>query len=263
MNEQRFTEKYGPWALVTGASSGLGRELAYRLGAAGLNLILQGRDEVRLQAVSERLTTMGAETVTIPIDFSKVGAVDDLLAKIETWEIGCFVGAAGYGTSGAFIRNAVDDEADMVDVNCRAVVKMTHHFARRFTAQKRGGIILFGSLVGFQGTPFASNYAATKAYIQILGEGLHHELKPNGVDVLCVAPGPVATGFGARADMQMEGAADPVPLAPVILKALGRKTTVKPGFLSKFLLFSLALLPRWGRIMVMANVMGNMTKHQS
>ena len=149
----------------------------------------------------------------------------------------------------------------MLHVNGRAAVKMTHHFAKKFAAQKRGGIILFGSLVGFQGTPYAAHYAATKAYMQVLGEGLKHELKPWGVDVLCVAPGPVATGFGKRANMKMKGA-NPASIAAEIINALGRKTTVKPGLISKFLLFSLGILPRWGRIKVMARVMGSMTKHQ-
>ena len=262
MSNHTFNHKYGPWALVTGASSGLGRELAYRLGKAGLNVIVQGRNDARLQDISQCISEMGVETKVISTDLSRDHAVDAILKETEAYDIGCFVGAAGFGTSGAFVASAIDRELNMLDTNCRAVVRMTHHFARRFVEQKRGGIILFGSLVGFQGTPFASNYAATKAYIQILGEGLHHELKHKGVDVLCVAPGPVATRFGDRADMNMDGAADPVPLAPEIIAALGRKTTVKPGFLSKFLLFSLAMLPRWGRIRVMANVMGGMTKHQ-
>jgi short-subunit dehydrogenase len=72
-------------------------------------------------------------------------------------------------------------------------------FARRFVAQRRGGIVLFGSLVGWQGAPFAANYAATKAYVQSLAEGMRHELAPFGVDVLAVAPGPVASGFASRA----------------------------------------------------------------
>ena len=150
----------------------------------------------------------------------------------------------------------------MLDVNVRAATEMIHHFAQKFKEKKRGGIMLFGSLVGFQGTPFAANYAATKAYMQVLGEGLNHEMKAYGVDVLCIAPGPVATGFGERADMQMDGAAGPKPLSYEIVKALGRKQTVKPGLLSKFLLFNLSYLPRWGRVKIMSSVMGGMTKHQ-
>lgn len=262
MNQKTFHDKYGPWALVTGASSGLGKEIACQLGKLGLNVILQGRSETRLQQVSEQITAMGAETKVIRIDLSNDDAVDRIQKEIDSYDLGCFAGAAGFGTSGEFIRSSLENELNMLDVNCRAVVKMTHYFAQRFVAQKHGGIILFGSLVGFQGTPFAANYAATKAYMQVFSEGLHYELKRKGVDVLCVAPGPVSTGFGARADMNMNGAADPEPLASEIVKALGRKTTVKPGLQSKFLLFSLALLPRRGRIRVMANVMGGMTKHQ-
>lgn len=184
---QTFKNKYGPWAFVTGASSGLGREIAFQLGEAGLNIILQGRDASRLQEVSRRISSMGAETRVILTDLSNDSAINSIYKDIDAYEIGCFVAAAGYGTSGEFIHNSLDNELNMLDVNCRAVVKMTHHIAKRFAAQKRGGIILFGSLVGFQGTPFAANYAATKAYMQVLGEGLHYELKPKGVDVLCAA----------------------------------------------------------------------------
>ena len=262
MNNNNFLDKYGQWALVTGASSGLGKEIAFHLGQIGLNVLIQGRNQDKLEEVAEHITAMGVETKMILTDISTDDAVARMQQEIDSYDIGCFVGAAGFGTSGEFVCNSLADELDMMDVNCRAIVTMTHYFAQRFAAQKRGGIILFGSLVGFQGTPFAANYAATKAYMQILAEGLHYELKPKDVNVLCVAPGPVATGFGARADMKMNGAANPALLAPEIVKALGRKITVKPGFKSKFLLFSLAMFPRWARIRIMANVMGGMTKHQ-
>ena len=256
-----FKNKYGPWALVTGASSGIGREIAVRLGEKGLSVVLHGRNAEALEQVAGLIEKAGGGTKIITGDLSQDAAVDTVLKQTNEIEIGLLVAAAGFGTSGEFIKNSLDDELNMLHVNGRAAVKMTHHFAKKFATQKRGGIILFGSLVGFQGTPYAAHYAATKAYMQVLGEGLKHELKPRGVDVLCVAPGPVATGFGKRANMKMKGA-NPASIAAEIINALGRKTTVKPGLMSKLLLFSLGILPRWGRIKVMARVMGSMTKHQ-
>jgi len=177
-------------------------------------------------------------------------------------DIGLLVAAAGFGTSGEFLKGQLESEIQMLDVNCQAVLVLTHHFARLFAAQKRGGIILLSSMVGFQGVPFAAHYAATKAYVQSLGEALSLELKPHGVDVLAAAPGPVRSGFADHANMQMGKVLTPEDVGIPILKALGRRTTVLPGFLTKFLVGSLRTLPRWGKIRVMRAVMGGMTKHQ-
>jgi short-subunit dehydrogenase len=150
----------------------------------------------------------------------------------------------------------------MIAVNCRAVLTQTHHFGRRFARRGRGGLILIGSIVGFQGTPLAGHYAATKAYIQSLAEALHAELAPGGVDVLSAAPGPTDTEFAGRAGMKMGNALDPAEVARQTLGALGTRSTVLPGFRTKFLTYSLALLPRWARVRVMGNVMSGMIQPQ-
>jgi hypothetical protein len=116
------------------------------------------------------------------------------------------------------------------------------------------------SLVGFQGVPRAAHYAATKAYVQSLAEGLHHELMPLGVDVLASAPGPVHSGFAGSANMQMGLAQRPQDVVAATLTALGRRATVRPGWLSKVLEWSLKPLPRWGRVRMMGVVMGGMTR---
>ena len=122
--------------------------------------------------------------------------------------------------------------------------------------------MLLSSIVAFQGTPKSAHYAATKAYVQTLAEGLRAELKGSGVDVLAVAPGPVATGFAARANLKMANAMTPGVIAVESLKLLGRTTTARPGFLSKVLGYSLATTPRWGRVKIMNAVMSGMTAHQ-
>ena len=116
--------------------------------------------------------------------------------------------------------------------------------------------------MAFQGVPFSANYAATKAWVQTFAEALAVELKPHGVDVLAAAPGPVDSGFSQRANMKYGLSLKPWQVVIPILTALGRKTTVLPGFLTKFLVYSLRLLPRWGKIKVMQKVMQGMTKHQ-
>lgn len=259
-----WKHKYGPWAIVTGASDGIGKETAKLLAQAGLNLVLVARRQSVLEGIAADLTDRHDVAVqVIAADLSSANAVNELIQQTNHLDVGLLVAAAGYGTTGRFIDLPLAQETNMLDLNVRAVVMLSHHFGSRFAAQQRGGIILFSSLVAFQGVPMSANYAATKAYIQSLVEGLHAELAPFGVDVLASAPGPIDSGFAARADMQMSMALQPDVVARGTLKALGRKTTVRPGFLSKFLIGSLGLLPRSMRVGVMGQIMRGMTAHQN
>jgi len=151
----------------------------------------------------------------------------------------------------------------MLAVNCGAVLDLGLHFARRFARRRRGGLLLLSSVVAFQGTPRAAHYAATKAWVQTLAEGLCVELRPHGVDVLAAAPGPVNSGFADRAGMRMGRALRPEDIASEIVDALGRRNTVRPGGLSKLLGWSLATLPRALRVQVLARVMAGMTAHHA
>ena len=261
--DSRFRSRYGPWALITGASDGIGREFAVRVAELGLDVVVVARRVDRLEELAHRLRAdHGVEVAVRPTDLGDPRQVDALLEATRTFEIGLVVGAAGFGTSGDFVETSRDDELSMIDVNVRAVAALAHHFAPRLTARGQGGLVLLGSIVGFQGVSRAANYAATKAYVQTLGEGLRAELAPRGVDVVVSAPGPVLTGFSARANMKFTRGMRPRDVAVDTLKGLGRQTTVRPGLLGKALEASLALLPRGGRVRVMSRVMSGMTAHQ-
>jgi uncharacterized protein len=261
--KNRLTKKYGPWAIITGASSGIGLALAERLAEAGLNLVLNGRNEQRLKETSQLLNSkFRIEIKIVAADVSTSEGIEQLVQACSPLEIGLFVASAGYGTSGPFIHSSVHTEIDMLRVNCEAVLILTHHFAQQFAKRKRGGILLLSSIVAFQGVPFAAHYAATKAYIQSLTEGLAEELAPFGVDVLAAAPGPVESGFGSRANMKIANALTPSQISLPILKALGRKTTVFPGSLTKILVYSLRTVPRWGKVKIMKKVMAGMAAKQ-
>jgi short-subunit dehydrogenase len=223
-------------------------------------LVLVARRRDALESLAAQIRTQyGVRVEVLAIDLSVPAAVDQVVETTAPWDIGCLVAAAGFGTSGDFLDGALDDELAMIDVNCRAVAALAHAFGRRFVSRGRGGIVLMSSLVAFQGVPRAANYAATKAYIQSFAEGLRLELGPRGVDVVASAPGPVASGFAERAAMTMSNAESPLVVARGTLRALGRWGTVRPGFLAKFLEASLKLLPRWGRVRMMAVVMAGMT----
>lgn len=265
MNRQKtdkFQTRYGKWVVITGASSGIGRAMATELAAKGIQLVLLARRKAELESLSKELENRyGVQTRVVVADLAEVSGVQSVETTTIDLDVGLLVAAAGFGTAGNFLDAKLEDELAMLDVNCRAVMQLSLHFGKRFAKRGRGGLILFGSLVGYQGTPRAAHYAATKAYVQTFAEALHVELAPKGVDVLSSAPGPVNTGFGARADMKMGAAEKPETIARATLDALGKKMTVTPGALSKFLTWSLMTAPRGLRVRIMGQIMGGMTKH--
>lgn len=259
--QERWRAQYGPWAVVTGASDGIGRAMVQRLAEAGLNLVLVARRrELLEQVASDLMVRHGIETHVIAADLATETGVERVVTGTGDLDVGVLVAAAGFGTSGHFLDSRLEQELDMADVNCRAVTALAWHFGRRFANQRRGGMVLMSSLLAFQGVPYAAHYAATKAYVQTLAEALHVELAPLGVNVLASAPGPVHSGFAARANMHLGMALRPRDIAGATLDALGHRTTVRPGLLSKALEGALILLPRWARVRVMGAVMAGMTK---
>ncbi len=260
----RLKHSYGDWAMITGATSGIGKELAVKLGEGGFNLVLTGRREQELNELSTELFDhYNVEVIPLTGDLSKKEDIETLLKETEHLPVGIVILNAGFGTSGRFIDSNIENELNMLDLNCGSVLRMSYHYANKFNDESRNGaIVLLSSIVAFQGVPNAANYAATKAYVQTLGEGLARELKPHDIDILCAAPGPVNTGFSKRANMKMGKALTPDDIAVPIINAIGKKNTLLPGFLTKFLVYNLRLLPRWGKIRVMEKVMGSFTKHQ-
>jgi short-subunit dehydrogenase len=257
----KWKHRYGSYALVTGASDGIGKAMAQELAERGLNVILVARNKAKLDDLSKDLEArFNISTRVIATDLSQQFASQVLFSETRELDVGLLVAAAGFGTSGTVLETRMEDELNMIDLNCRSVFELTKHFAEIFRQKNRGGIVLFSSLVAFQGVPNAANYAATKAYNQTLAEGLRKELRPFGVDVLACAPGPVASGFAERSGLVMGATVDPQTVARETLKALGRQTTVRPGLLSKILIGSLAILPRFGRTAIMGLIMGGMVK---
>jgi short-subunit dehydrogenase len=259
----RLFTRYGPWAVVTGASDGIGRELARQLAAAGLNLVVVARRAAPLEQLAEEARRVhGVEVEVVAADLSTPEGRTEVVALAAGLPVGLLVAAAGFGTSGPFVDGDLDEELELIDVNCRAVAALAHHFGGRFARQGRGGLVLLSSLVAFQGVPGSANYAASKAYVQSLAEALRVELAPRGVDVVASAPGPVASGFAQRARMRLGKTTTSEEVARGTLAALGRWGTVRPGWLSKLLEWALSPLPRWGRVRMMGLVMSGMTSHQ-
>jgi short-subunit dehydrogenase len=257
-----FAKRYGPYAMVTGASEGIGASFAEELAKAGINVVLVARREDQLNKLARRLEAKYAVLCpVISVDLSKADEVEAMFRITDQIDIGLVVCNAGFGTAGNFLDSDVGNELNMLSVNCNAVTRMAHHMGLKLKARGHGGLILLSSIVATQGAARSAHYAATKAYIQTLGEGLQQEWSKIGIDLLIVAPGPVTTGFALRSNMQMGKAATPEVVAQESLKALGRKKLIHPGWLAKLMSFSLSTAPRRIRVLIMGAIMGSMTKH--
>jgi short-subunit dehydrogenase len=251
--------KAGTTALITGASDGIGRATALALAAKGHDLVLAARNSQQLDALSLELhQRYGVLVRTLSADLTTPAGNGALANLILETRPQIAVLAAGYGSCGDFLSLDPHSEAQMIDLNCRAVLTQTQVLAAQMSERGDGHIVLFGSLVGFQGCAYSANYAATKAYIQALAEGLALELKPRGITVLSVAPGPVNTGFAARARMTMGAAATPDEVAKSIVSKLKKSGTVRPGLLAKTLGYGLSTLPRSIRVRIMSSIMAKM-----
>jgi hypothetical protein len=180
-----FASRYGPCALVAGASEGIGRSFARELAAAGLHLVLVARRAPPLDALGNELRDAhGIDVRTVACDLAEAGAAETIAGACRGLEIGLLVYNAAASSVGRFLDTPLDTHLRAIHVNARGPVLLAHAFAGPMAERGRGGIVLMSSLTAFQGTPLVSTYGATKAFNLILAEGLWSELAEHGVDVL-------------------------------------------------------------------------------
>jgi short-subunit dehydrogenase len=185
-----FLERYGPTALITGASSGIGWAFAEELAERGFDLVLAARRTERLEELAAKLyAAHGAKTQLCESDLSQPHAPAALLAATEGVDIGLVVSNAGFNIRGAFETTDAAEMARMLTVNCHAPMQLAHGFLPRLKARGKGGMVFTSSVEGFIGCPFSTAYSATKALVIGLGEGLYGELAGSGIDVLTLCPG--------------------------------------------------------------------------
>jgi uncharacterized protein len=223
-----FAEQYGPWAVVAGASEGVGASLARQLGERGVNVVLVARRQEVLDEVAADIST---DTKTLVLDLSTPDASDELAAATTDLEVGLFVYNAGADPYlSQFLEQPVAVWNDMLTRNCTTVLGSTHHFAGRMTERGRGGIVLVTSGAAWAGGSHIAVYGATKAFDLILGEALWAELRPQGVDVLAVVLGTTDTPAFRRAfgDRDVPGIADPEDVARDLLDNLANGPTFPP-----------------------------------
>ncbi len=234
----KFKEKYGQYALITGASSGIGEEFAKQLAQKGLNLVLIARRKDKLEKLSNELETKHKiRAIPLAVDLLSENFLDEIKKVTDPLEIGLLVSNAGMMYIGNYMENSLENDLKMIDLNIKVPAILTHHFVQLMVDRKRGGIIYTASMLGYMGTPFASTYAGTKAHEIVKGEGLAHELKPKGIDVLVLNPGLTETEMTSKNDfsgMPMK-LMKPDIVAKTAIDALGKKVLVTPGFMNNMM----------------------------
>lgn len=230
-------KRYGNWALITGASSGIGEEFARVFAIEGINLILVARRKDRLDKIAEDLRNdHNIEVIVCSTDLSNENFLESILKEIDGREIMILVNNAGIGKPGEFNHTDIKYDSDMIKINCLAPVVLTEYFVKTMIKKRKGAIIFLGSVVAYQPTPVMAAYAATKAFNFSFGNALWYELKKYGIDVLTVNPGNTATEFNRMVlsdnSILCRTAGQVVNNA---LKSLGKKPNVVDGFLNKLI----------------------------
>jgi len=197
---------YGPWALITGASSGIGEEFARQAATNGINVVLVARREERLNEVAAQLeATYNVEARVVAVDLGRDGILDPITEATDDLDIGLVVSNAGAGNPGPFISLPHDRLREIVQLNVVTHLDLAHHFGQRLATRGRGGIVLVSAAAAAGGLPYMANDSATKAYPLNLGEALHVELRQAGVNVTVLVPVLVDTPVVARIGIDQIG----------------------------------------------------------
>ena len=242
------------YALITGASKGIGRSFARQLAAKKYNLLLVARAEQELQRLAEELhNAHGVDVRYLTIDLSQSGAA----ATVTNWcaeqtsSLSILINNAGYGVWGLFQDLALKDQLSMLQVNINAVVELTHLLLPQLQQQKQAYILNVASTAAYQAVPTLALYAASKTFVLSFSRALAYELKDSPVSVTCLSPGPTATNFASRAGMDaLAELAEKFNMQPDDVARTGlnamfkRKPEIVPGVLNKLSAFGARHLPK-------------------
>jgi short-subunit dehydrogenase len=239
-------------ALITGASSGIGLDLAHLM-SPDFDLIITARDQAALEKLANELQTAhGNHVHVIPADLTQPDAPQQIFAEIERrgLAVDILINNAGFGSYGAFAESNPRTSLDMLEVNIAALTALTRLALPGMIQRKRGRIMNVASTAGFQPGPLMAVYYATKAYVIMFSEAIANELKGSGVTVTCLCPGATATNFAGRANMEESrlfklGAMKSRDVAIAGYKGMmAGKGLVIPGFLNKTVAMSVRFSPR-------------------
>lgn len=259
-----FLHKYGPWAVITGASSGIGAEFARHIAATGISVVLVARREERLQQLSAELCeNYPIQAKNIVADLSTEAGWRSVISETEDMDIGLLVNNAGVELVGSFFRDPLDKHLNLIDVNVSAVTALAHAFGPRLAKRGKGGLLFVSSILASP-MPWFGTYSASKAFVLNLALIVREELAPKGVDVLALEPGVVSTEMSQRVTSDVDFSKMGVVIQAVdacVSEALQSlydgKRRVTPGLINKVSLFVMGLIPDSVRMMIMGAGMKN------
>ncbi len=247
------TDIAGKWALVTGASSGLGVEFARQLGQRGCNLILVARRQDRLEKVRDNIKEMYSVRVeVIVMDLATDSAPQNLWDEVNARDthIDILINNAGYGLFGEFVNIPWENEQNMLKLDIITVTHLTKLFVKDMMKRNYGYILQIASIGAYQPSPTYASYSAAKSYVLNFGEAINYEIRNTGVSCTVLSPGITATGFlkvsGQKPSLyQRLVMMEPEKVAQIGIRAmLQRKSSIVPGFINKITIFSNRLMPR-------------------
>jgi uncharacterized protein len=241
-------QPFRPATLITGASSGLGAEFARQCAARGDRVVLVARRKDRLRQIAEEIG--GAEIIVA--DLSKPGAATKVAAEVITRNLWTrtLINNAGFGLIGQFERLSLARQLEMIDLNIRALTNLTFVVLNDMRLRGEGAILNVASTAAFQPGPKMAVYFATKAFVLSFTEAVHEELKPHGINVSCLCPGPTRTEFGKVAGFGGNAAFDRVAMEAPEVVAAGLQgleknhAVVVPGIVNKIVAASTRFAPR-------------------
>lgn len=247
-----FSSRWGgKWALVTGASAGIGLALAEELASAGANLVITARRTDRLDSLATRLrSNRSVQVEVLPADLADSVAPRQIRAFTEAKSIPIelLINNAGFGAYGHFHDSDLTRQLEMIQVNCTAVVHLTHLYLGEMVARRHGDILIVASVAGFQAVPYVSTYAATKAFDLRFAEGIAEEVRRHGVHVCALCPGSTSTEFrevAGQPERTFRGAETAEKVARNGLRALAAgKSSVISGFKNTMSVEGQRLAPR-------------------
>ena len=250
----QFTRRSGQkWALITGASSGIGAALANRIAKEGYSVVLVGRREDRLNQIARSIEEQSnVDTMIIPLDLANASAPKRLLEILQSQEIkiDVFFNNAGFGANGEFCDLTIERQLEMVDLNCKTLITLSHGIANEMKNRRHGSIVHVASMGGLFPTPYYSTYGATKAFVVAFSEALAVELQPSNVRVYTLCPGATETEFEVVSEFKgrrppKAGFETAEQVAETAVRGLGKaETLIISGRLNRIMACVMQMVPR-------------------
>ena len=259
MDANAFKQEFGPVAVVTGASSGIGWSFAELLAGMGFGLVLVARRTERLDELATRLRgEHGIKATVLPVDLTERSAAQQILDATASLDIGLVVSNAGYGFKGEHATTDPDGLTDMLMVNCDTTMRLAHGFIPRLRARGKGGLLFTSSVEGLIGCPYSAGYSASKAFVKAFGEALWGELTPEGIKVLTICPGATATEAAQKQGVDpatMQNVMQPDAVAQLALENIDNGPTLVTSDHYRAMFEQLTTMPRREALTAMAGAM--------